>query len=233
MSLDKGSRIATSLDKKDPELVVTATLEWDGGNDRRRKQGADLDLYALFVPAAEALRGPTAPGSLVKRHVPHGDPAVPGIAPRRDVRRPAKGEGSNAVYYRNLGSLQDAPFLRLDGDSLEPGVETVRISRPEEQGYVLFCAYSAVSNGFGSFRSFGAKVVVTDSRGSTVTVPLFENAKTRYWVAIALVDFTVPEGASIQHIEAYGGRMAESRPVLHADGTIELNAGPAEFKRPG
>ncbi|MEU9960138.1 hypothetical protein [Streptomyces sp. NPDC050982] len=59
------------------------------------------------------------------------------------------------------------------GTGRVPGRESVRIVRPDEQGYVLLCAYSAVSNGFGSFRGFGAKVVVTDGRGSTVTVPLF------------------------------------------------------------
>ncbi|MGX1883162.1 hypothetical protein [Streptomyces sp. NPDC055287] len=45
---------------------------------------------------------------------------------------------------------------------------------------------------------------------------------------IALVDFTDPDGAAIRHIEAYS---AERRPVLHADGTIEMNGGPVEFKR--
>ena len=66
---------------------------------------------------------------------------------------------------------------------------------------------------------------------SNITVPLYENTKTRYWVAIALVDFTAPDGAAIHHIEAYSGRMTERRPVLHPDGTIEMNVGPVEFKR--
>jgi hypothetical protein len=83
--------------------------------------------------------------------------------------------------------------------------------RPDQQGYVLLCGYSALSNGFGSFRSFGAKVVVTDDRGSTVTVPLFENTKTRYWVAIALIDFTSPDAASIHHSQE-ALRTGESRP---------------------
>lgn len=213
ISLDKGGQVSMSLDKADRELVVTATLEWDGGSDERRRRGADLDLYALFVPASKAVRGEKAPGTVVKS------------GPRR------QGEGAEAVYYKKLGSLKKPPYIRLDGDARVPGRETVRIVRPGEQGYVLFCAYSAVSNGFGSFRSFGAKVVVTDDRGSTVTVPLFQNTSTRYWVALALVDFTVPDGAAIHHVEAYSGRMTERRPVLHVDGTVQMNAGPVEFKR--
>ncbi|MFI1281695.1 TerD family protein [Streptomyces sp. NPDC020858] len=224
ISLDKGGQASISLDKQDRELVVTAALEWDGGSAQRRKRGADLDLYALFVPASRALRGVTQPGTLVKsRHVPQGAPVASGND---------SGDDTGVVYYKQLGSLTERPFIRLDGDAREPGCETLRIVRPAEQGYVLLCAYSALSNGFGSFRSFGAKVVVTDGRGSTVTVPLFENTKTRYWVAIALVDFTDPNAAAIHHIEAYSARMTERRPVLHADGAIEMNGGPVEFKRP-
>ncbi|MEU5316229.1 TerD family protein [Streptomyces sp. NPDC021056] len=214
ISLDKGSQVSLSLDKKDRELVVTVALEWDGGSDDRRRRGADLDLYALFVPAAQAQRGSQAPGTIIKTG-----------------RGEKKGKGGDVVYYKDLGSLQQAPYIQLDGDARVPGRETIRIVRPEEQGYVLLCAYSAVSNGFGSFKSFGAQVVVDDGRGSHITVPLYENTKTRYWVAIALVDFTTADGAAIQHIESYSGRMNERRPVLHPDGTIEMNAGPVEFKR--
>lgn len=216
VSLDKGGQVSISLDKKDRELVVTVALEWDGGSDQRRRSGADLDLYALFVPASQAQRGgPQPPGTVVKK----------GRAGKKG------GEGAGVVYYKNLGSLQEAPYIQLDGDARAPGRETIRIVRPDEHGYVLLCAYSAVSNGFGSFKSFGAKVVVDDGRGSNVTVPLFENTSTRFWVAIALVDFTAPDGAAIHQVEAYSGRMTERRPVLHPDGTVEMNAGPVEFKR--
>ncbi|MBC3981049.1 hypothetical protein H8N01_00255, partial [Streptomyces sp. AC536] len=244
ISLDKGGRTAIDLDKHDRELVVEAALEWDGGSERRRKLGADLDLYALFVPASKALRGPKAPGTLVKAgHKPQGDPLVAPSEAEPDQAEPTgtskkaknsknkQAKGGEAVYYKHLGSLKDRPYIRLDGDARAPGRESVRIVRPDEQGYVLLCAYSAVSNGYGSFRSFGAKVVITDGRGSTVTVPLFENTMTRYWVAIALIDFGSPDGAAIHHIEAYSARMTERRPVLHVDGTVEMNGGPVEFKR--
>ncbi|WEV26330.1 TerD family protein [Streptomyces sp. 71268] len=244
ISLDKGGRTAIDLDKHDRELVVEAALEWDGGSERRRKLGADLDLYALFVPATKALRGPKTPGTLVKAgHKPQGDPLVAPSDAEPDQAQPTgkpkkvknsknkQGKGGEAVYYKHLGSLKQRPYIRLDGDARAPGRESVRIVRPDEQGYVLLCAYSAVSNGYGSFRSFGAKVVITDGRGSTVTVPLFENTMTRYWVAIALIDFGSPDGAAIHHVEACSARMTERRPVLHVDGTVEMNGGPVEFKR--
>lgn len=198
VDLAKGGRATISMDKGDRSVTVTASLVWDGGDAARRKTGADLDLYALFVPRSQ-------------------------VGPR-------KGGGDGVVYYRELGSLTGAPYIRLDGDSRVPGRETVEITRPDEQGYVLICAYSAVENGFGSFKSYGARAEVTDGQGSTVTVPLFNSKRAVFWVAIALVDFTDPEGVSIQHVEKYSKLMQERRPMLYSDGTFEMGAGPAEFK---
>ncbi|WP_237535745.1 TerD family protein [Streptomyces sp. SID3343] len=198
VDLAKGGRATISMDKADRSVTVTASLVWDGGSDARRKSGADLDLYALFVPRSEVSE--------------------------------KKSGGNGVIYYKELGSLEAAPYIRLDGDSRTAGRETVRITRPDEQGYVLICAYSAVENGFGSFKSYGAHAEVTDGAGSTVNVPLFNNKRAVFWVAIALVDFTDAEGVSIQHVEKYSKLMAERRPMLYTDGTFEMGAGPAEFK---
>ncbi|MFF0450088.1 TerD family protein [Streptomyces sp. NPDC004609] len=232
ISLEKGEQASISLNKQEPGLEIVAALEWDGGSDSRREKGADLDFYALFVPASKALRGPVAAGTIVKAaHKPEGTALRPGGGPAVLSKRAAKAKGgAGVVYYRDLGSLTQDPYIVLDGDSRVPGREAIRIVRPDEQGYVLLCAYSAVENGVGSFQSFGAHVVVSDGRGSTVTVPLFEDASTRYWVAIALVDFTEPAGAAIRHVEAYSGPGSEARPLLHIDGTIAMDAGPVEFK---
>nr|WP_242900878.1 TerD family protein [Actinomadura terrae] len=202
ITLKKAGKAAISLDKRDTTATITATLEWDGGSKRRRSKGADLDLYALYVPAHLV-----APAKLAK----------------------GRKESDGVVYYRALGSLVSQPFVQLDGDAKIPGRETIRITRPDQQGYVLLCAYSAVENGAGSFKSYGARAVVTDGRGSTVTVPLFNDNPGSYWVAIALVDFTVPGGFEIRHVERYseGG---EARPMLYTDGTFEMDEGPVEFK---
>ncbi|MEU8773576.1 TerD family protein [Streptomyces sp. NPDC048606] len=199
--LTKSGTDVLSLRKDDPRVVVTATLEWDGGSARRRQAGADLDLYALSVP----------------RH----------LVTARGQRPKAS---DLTVYYRRLGSLVGPPFIALDGDARQPGRETVSIVRPDLQGYVLLCAYSAVENGVGSFRSYGARVVVTDNRGSTVTVPLFSTRAQAYWVAIAMVDFTAEEGVRIGHVEQYSGRNVEARPTLYSNGKFRMGTGPVEFK---
>ncbi|MCO6695920.1 TerD domain-containing protein [Streptomyces sp. Vc17.3-30] len=201
VALTKAGQVTIDMRKDDPSLVVTASLEWNGGSAARRQAGADLDLYALYVPR-----------SLV---TPQG-------------KRPNKTD--QVVYYRQLGSISAPPYIALDGDSRAPGRETVTIRRPNLQGYVLLCAYSAVENGTGSFNSYGAHAVVTDGRGSTVTVPLFNNRNLSYWVAIALIDFTVPGGVQIRHVEKYSGNHVEARPTLYSNGNFRMSTGRVEFK---
>ncbi|MFB9377600.1 TerD family protein [Kineococcus gynurae] len=189
----KGSAvIPLDFSKRDQAVatVFRVDLDWDGGSDKRRARGADLDLYALWAD--------------------------------RSGR-------TGAVYYRDLGSLTAPPFVRLQGDSTTPGRETVEITRPDHLAHVLICAYSAVENGAGSFKSYGARAVVDDGSGSQVTVPLFDDSE-KYWVAIAKLSFG-DDGVRVEQVEDYGKRTTEHRPELHSDGSFTMGAGPVEFKR--
>lgn len=134
-----------------------------------------------------------------------------------------------AVYYKNKGKLTGEPYIQLDGDSRGAGEENVTVVAGHHR-YVLLCAYSALGNGVGAFKSYDAHVVVDDGAGSQVTVPLYSKNKFSYWVAIALLDFTDPSGARVVQIEQYGKSFSERRPLLHADGRIEMSKGPIEFK---
>lgn len=201
VALTKAGQATINMRKDDANLVVTAALEWNGGSAARRRVGADLDLYAFYLS-----------GDLVTTQ----------------GKRPNRSE--EVVYYRQLGSLTAPPYIALDGDSRVPGRETVTIRRPDLQGYVLLCGYSAVENGTGSFKSYGARAIVTDGRGSAVTVPLFNNRNLSYWVAIALIDFTVPGGVTIRHVEKYSGNHVEARPTLYSNGNFRMSTGKVEFK---
>ncbi len=44
VALTKAGQATIDMRKEDPSLVVTATLEWNGGSEARRRAGADLDL---------------------------------------------------------------------------------------------------------------------------------------------------------------------------------------------
>ncbi|WP_331773110.1 TerD domain-containing protein (plasmid) [Embleya sp. NBC_00888] len=199
MKLTKDQSVALPWDG-DRSTVITAALEWDGGTAYADFGEADLDLYAMFVPRTEAV-------------------------PPSDRRIPTKG----AIYYRDFGSATAEPYVHLDGDARGPGREVIRITRPDLQGHVLICAYSALGNGAGSFKSYGAKAVVDDGRGSVVTVPLLDDNDNSYWVAIALIDFTRPEGPTVRHVERYS-ESDEQRPMLYADGRFAMSMGPTEFK---
>lgn len=134
------------------------------------------------------------------------------------------------VYYRNLGSSKVSPYIELDGDSQEPGKETIRIYRPEALKYILFAAYSAVSNGVGSFHSMKAKAIVDNHMGSVVTAPLLERNDHAYWVCIAHIDFTNSSEMKISHVESYSRDHSEASPLLYEDGRFRMDVGPVEFK---
>jgi len=134
------------------------------------------------------------------------------------------------IYYRNLGSPQNSPYIQLDGDSKGKGQETITIHKPEELKYVLFAAYSAISNGIGSFYSMKARAVVDNHQGQQVVSSLYEKNNYAYWVAIAHIDFTSPSEMKVSHVEQYSKRFTEKSPLLYEDGSFKMNVGKAEFK---
>ena len=134
------------------------------------------------------------------------------------------------VYYRSLGSATKPPFITLDGDSKNSGRETIIVHNPSQLSYVLFAAYSAISNGIGSFKAMKAKAVVDNQMGQKITSPLFENNKFAYWVAIAKLDFTDLHEMKVSHVETYSKSGTERSPLLYKDGTFKMNVGPEEFK---
>jgi len=134
------------------------------------------------------------------------------------------------IYYRNKGSNKKSPYIVLDGDSRQAGKETIHIERTEDLQYVLFAAYSALSNGVGSFHSMKAKAVVDNHKGNIVEAPLLERNKFSYWVAIAHIDFRDSSSMKISHVETYSKINSEASPLLYEDGTFKMDVGPVEFK---
>jgi len=134
------------------------------------------------------------------------------------------------VYYKNMGSANKIPYITLDGDSLNSGKETITVHNPSQLHYVLFAAYSAVSNGIGSFKAMKAQAVVDNQMGQKITSPLFENNKYAYWVAIAKIDFTDAHKMDVSHVETYSKSGTEKSPLLYKDGSFKMNVGPEEFK---
>lgn len=134
------------------------------------------------------------------------------------------------VYYKNRGSGRKPPYIELDRDAQGAGRETIRIYRTDELKYVLFCAYSAVSNGFGSFKGMKARAVVDNGEGQRVETWLQKKNAFAYWVAIAKIDFTGDDSMEVGQVETYSKSGVENSPLLYEDGRFEMNVGPIEFK---
>ncbi|NOQ36144.1 MAG: hypothetical protein GQ569_09655 [Methylococcaceae bacterium] len=109
------------------------------------------------------------------------------------------------VYYRKLGSLNSAPYIQLMGDSQTAGEEVVEISKPEKISYALIAAYSALSNGVGSFYSYQAKCVISDNQGQTVTTHLAHDDAYSYWVALARISYANNQ-LTIENVETYSSK---------------------------
>ncbi|GFE77322.1 TerD family protein [Novosphingobium sp. TCA1] len=137
------------------------------------------------------------------------------------------------VYWNDLGTSDTAPFIRHSGDSTRAGEEEIVLERPEKLRFALFAAYSALSNGTGSFKSYRPKMIITDQNGNEVTIPLLNPAETSYWVAITHI--AVGNDIQIEHVETYGksgihSDAAERAPRLHQNGTWDVSKGEIEFK---
>jgi tellurite resistance protein TerA len=112
-------------------------------------------------------------------------------------------EHEGKVYYRNLGDLNAPPFIKLKGDSKIAGEEVIEISQPDKVRYALIAAYSAISNGVGSFYSYKAHCVITDNQQQTVTTHLANEDPYSYWVALAKIDFSTMGELTIENVETY------------------------------
>ncbi len=164
------------------------------------------------------------------------------------------------VYYRKMGDLTAPPFIKLLGDSQVAGEEVVEISRADKLRYALIAAYSALSNGVGSFYSYQAHCVITDNQGQTVSTHLEHSDPYSYWVALARIDFSTTGKLTIENVESYSNKALfeqqfeqrtgekpggwfnkvkvngvdsydpERSPHLFSDGSFMMSVGVREFK---
>jgi stress response protein SCP2 len=123
------------------------------------------------------------------------------------------------VYYKNLGSLDNSPYIELMGDSQVAGEEIIEFSQPKNVKYALLAAYSALSNGIGSFYSYKARIVVRDSDNQEIVSHLAHRNPFSYWVAFALIDFTVAGKLSIKNVETYSNKKTFARQFQERTGS--------------
>lgn len=134
---------------------------------------------------------------------------------------------AEVVYHGNLGDLNRRPFVRYEGDSGTAGREVMHVAALEKQRVLLVAVKQQDGNGVGSLAKFKTTVIVTDTEGNMVVVPLLQDHPMRYWAAVAVIDCTDPQGYKVRKVEQYGSVGGSQRsPVLNPAGIITMNEGP-------
>lgn len=150
----------------------------------------DYDVYALILRTNGAVETVATFGA-------SGVPAMMATADGRvrhlgDVGREAKGDAEEVLE------------IRLD-DSIQA---------------VVPVAYSAQSNGSGSFRKYKVSLEVSNGEGDTVSVDARNANRDNavYTCAVAVITNT-PDGVLIDPLERYSRKGSENRPALTRDAT--------------
>ncbi len=130
------------------------------------------------------------------------------------------------VDFRHPGAPSSAPYITLDTETV--GKATVIIHQPSKLKYVLLAANRGLSNGVNAKRM---KAVIDNQMGQQVMAPFYEHNWFAHWMAIVHIDFTRGDEMIVSQVERYSRGGSEKSPVLHGDGTFEMDKGPIEFKK--
>lgn len=140
----------------------------------------------------------------------------------------AAGQPTNPVY---LGVRLGADAGRSAGSS-GTAEETVTVTFDDTIAAVIPVAYSAQSNGTGSFRRYRVSLAVDNGAGERVTVDAASanNDDTIYTCVPAIIHNGTDGNIWVEYVEAYSRPGSECRPdvVLHPNGAVEvrMDAGP-------
>ncbi|HVX24444.1 MAG TPA: hypothetical protein VG992_03845 [Candidatus Saccharimonadales bacterium] len=106
-------------------------------------------------------------------------------------------------------------------------VETVEISLTDDIAAVAIVAYSAQSNGTGSFYRYKVGLKVDNGAGAVIGVSA-ENANDddQIYTCVPAIIRNTPKGVDIEAVELYSKRSSEKRPAFNRHGDIEMDAGP-------
>jgi tellurite resistance protein TerA len=166
----------------------------------------DYDLYALVV---------MRDGSVV--HVANFGAAGIPANPRH------RGVSLSADAGRDAGAAGTAQ-------------ETLTIAFDDEIAAVLPVAYSAQSNGTGSFREYRVSLAVDNGAGERVTLDASNANKDKtIYTCVPAVIHNDPDGVRVEYCESYSRPGSESRPEVRLLGPgvvgVRMDAGPInDFK---
>lgn len=218
LSLKKGEKpvLMTKTER------ITATVSW--------KSGTDYDVYALVL-----LRDGTQVD--VAAFDAEGVPILleyAGVKHLGDV----KADATDTFSDRNSGSGEGGGWRsRLPGAaSSEPEVsETLEIRLTPEVLAVVPVAYSAISNGGGSFKHYDVSLAIDNGAGTRITIPSVDaNDNPGVYTCVPAIIRNSADGVVIQPFEQYSKSGSERRPTVRLEGgevVVTMDAGPENLPK--
>lgn len=105
-----------------------------------------------------------------------------------------------------------------------PGTEIIEVRMNDNIDEIVPFAYSAMSNGPGSFRQYGVSVAVDNGSEEAVNISAADTSadSNRYTCAFAKIKNGTT--VSIENIEMYSARGSENRPAF-VNGVVTMDAG--------
>lgn len=118
--------------------------------------------------------------------------------------------------------------VRHHGDLKTGGTEVISVELTPDIAAVGFSFYSARENGTGSFADAQAAVAIDNGEGSTVSIGVTQmNVNSRcYTLYFGTIINRGDDAVEVVAHEDYSAPNSERRPVLRADGTHTMDAGP-------
>jgi tellurite resistance protein TerA len=194
-----------NLRKGDAPVIMEKTAKITASVSWR--SGTDYDVYALVMTKDGTQVDVAAFGAKgVKKLMNYGNGAV-----------------------KHLGDVQRATGKKLWGAKDEQK-EIVEIRLTPDIVAVVPVAYSAQSNGSGSFRRYKVSLSIDNGSGTNVSISAdnANNDDTIYSCVPGIIR-NMPDGVVIEPLELYSKPRSEKRPRLRGRGTdvgVEMDAGP-------
>jgi tellurite resistance protein TerA len=154
------------------------------------RSGTDYDVYALVLLAdGSVIHVATFPAD--------GVPAHP----------------SHPCGVRHCGDVG-----RAEVAAAGVATETLEIRLSDQIRAVVPVAYSAQSNGTGSFHRYQVSLTVDNGAGQRVIVPAdHANNDDRVYTCVPAIIHNLPDGVLVERVELYSKRGSESRPAVCVD----------------
>ncbi|MDO9455709.1 TerD family protein [Nocardioides sp.] len=133
--------------------------------------------------------------------------------------------------------LQEFLGIRHHGDVKKPTgkvseqTETIDIKLSPDIVAVLPVAYSAITNGSGSFHQYQVSLAIDNGAGTRITLEATNaNEDKKIYTCVPGIIRNTPDGVVIEPLELYSKRRSENRPKLVLDATgqvvVEMDTGP-------